>query len=129
MEEKSNQEFKFKNRQLGATGFVSGKVQDEIFDKVKRTELYNSIYSLVKQIPRRNVAGDAMDAPSCTYEIEQLFYKYQSKKMYSEEELLNFGKIVLDTFHSEGRTHNDTPRLPRIKYQEWFNQFKKDNLY
>jgi hypothetical protein len=51
--------------------------------------------------------------------------EWQEQMMYSEEEVLNFGKLVLDTFHSEGRTHSGNPRLARIKYQKWFEQFKK----
>jgi hypothetical protein len=42
--------------------------------------LFNSIFSVVKQIPRKDVDGDAMDAPSCAYEIEQLFYKWQQEQ-------------------------------------------------
>lgn len=48
--------------------------------KLERTELFNSIFSVVKQIPRKDVDGDAMDAISCAYEIEQLFYKYQQEQ-------------------------------------------------
>jgi hypothetical protein len=48
--------------------------------KVERTELFNSILSITKQIPRKDVDGDAMDAPSCAYEIEQLFYKWQQEQ-------------------------------------------------
>ena len=66
---------------------------------VKRTELYNSILSIVKQLPRKEVQDDAMDAPSCTYELEQLFLKWQQeqdKNKYSEEEVL---KIIDLLFH------------------------------
>jgi hypothetical protein len=59
--------------------------------KIERTELFNSIFSVVKKIPRKNVDEDAMDAPSCAYEIEQLFYKWQQERMYSEEDVI---KIV-----------------------------------
>jgi hypothetical protein len=48
--------------------------------KVTRTELFKSILSIVKQIPRKDVEGDAMDAPSCAYEIEQLFLKWQQEQ-------------------------------------------------
>jgi hypothetical protein len=48
--------------------------------KVERTELFNSIFSVVKQIPRKDVNGDAIDAISCAYEIEQLFYKWQQEQ-------------------------------------------------
>ena len=40
------------------------------------------------------------------------------KKMYE------FGKLVLDTFHSEGRTHDGKDRLARVKFDEWFNNLK-----
>jgi hypothetical protein len=54
------------------------------------------------------------------------------KRMYTEDDmakkLYEFGKLVLDTFHSEGRTHSGEDRLARIKFDEWFNQLnKKDN--
>ena len=92
--------------------------------KVERTELFNSIYSVVKKIPRKDVECDAMDASSCSYEIEQLFYKWQqeqNKKLYSEEELreafrqgeqnINYSEIYgLDS---------------KLTEQEWFEKLKK----
>lgn len=56
------------------------EIEREEVRVVKRTDLYNSILSIVKQIPRANVESDAMDATSCAYEIEQLFYKWQEVK-------------------------------------------------
>ena len=47
------------------------------------------------------------------------------KNMYSEEDMERFGDLILDTFHSEGRTKSGKDRLARIKYTEWFEQFKK----
>ena len=90
---------------------------------VKRTELYNSILSIVKQLPRKEVQDDAMDAPSCTYELEQLFLKWQQKqdkKLYSEEDLLNFGAFVRIEDKKEKRLF-----LIQDYYKKWFNQFKK----
>ena len=78
---------------------------------VKRTELYNSILSIVKQIPRKEVKDDAMDAPSCTYELEQLFLKLQQERMYSEEEVLDI------LFSMSVDNPNDIT--------EWFEKFKK----
>jgi len=43
-----------------------------------------------------------------------------------EKELYEFGKLVLDTFHSEGKTHSGKDRLAKVKFDEWFNQVKKD---
>jgi hypothetical protein len=56
------------------------EIKREEVRAVNRTDLYNSILSIVKQIPRENVESDAMDATSCAYEIEQLFYKWQEVK-------------------------------------------------
>jgi hypothetical protein len=88
--------------------------------KVERTELFNSIFSVVKQIPRKDVDGDAMDAPSCAYEIEQLFYKWQQeqdKNKYSEEEMLDITKQS----YGMGRS-NYTIKA----FNEWFKQFKNN---
>ena len=43
------------------------------------------------------------------------------------KELYKFGKLVLDTFHSEGRTHSGKDRLARIKFDEWFNSLNKED--
>ena len=77
-------------------------------------------------------------------EIEQLAYKYAIIdfddyafsgyiKGYTQcqedikKELYEFGKIVLDTFHSEGKTHSGKDRLARIKFDEWFNSLNKQD--
>jgi hypothetical protein len=43
------------------------------------------------------------------------------------KELYEFGKLVLDTFHSEGKTHSGEDRLARIKFDEWFNSLNKQD--
>jgi hypothetical protein len=105
--------------------------------KVERTELFNSIFSIVKKIPRKDVDGDAMDAPSCAYDIEQLFYKWQQERMYSEEEdtyingykkaketlyteedMLNFAKFV---YEDDGSTINNDGTVKK----ETIEQFKQ----
>ena len=40
--------------------------------EIKRSELWNKIYSIVRQIPRENVNCDAMDASSASSEIERM---------------------------------------------------------
>jgi hypothetical protein len=44
-----------------------------------------------------------------------------------KEKLYEFGKLVLDTFHSEGKTHSGNERLPRVKFDEWFNELNKQD--
>mgnify|MGYP003437561107 CR=1 FL=1 len=48
-------------------------------NKVERSELWNDIYRIVKQIPRKEVDGDAVDAPNATTSIENLIEKYKIK--------------------------------------------------
>ena len=91
---------------------------------VKRTELYNSILSIVKQLPRKEVQDDAMDAPSCTYELEQLFLKWQqeqNKNLYSEEDLREaFRQGEQNISYSE--TYGLDSKLTE---QQWFEQFQE----
>jgi len=66
------------------------------------------------------------------YEDANRFERVAFKKGYAQcqvdmaKELYEFGKLVLDTFHSEGRTHSGKERLPRIKFDEWFNESMRD---
>ena len=41
------------------------------------------------------------------------------------KELYEFGKLVLDTFHSEGRTHSGKDRFAGIQFDEWCNSLNK----
>jgi hypothetical protein len=95
---------------------VLGEPKQETLEearKVERSDLYNKIYSIVKQIPREDVETDAMDASSCAYDIEQLFYKWQQERMYSEEEV----DKLLDTL-----LHNN---MCSVAGDELIKQFKK----
>lgn len=47
----------------------------EKVSKIKHSKLWNSVYNIVKQIPREDVDYDAVDAPSATTDIEKLFVK------------------------------------------------------
>jgi hypothetical protein len=44
-------------------------------NKIQRSEVWEKIYKIVKQIPIREVDGDCMDAPSAATEIEEVFLK------------------------------------------------------
>lgn len=44
------------------------------------------------------------------------------EKMYTREEVIEFGRLILDTFHSEGRTKSGADRLARAKYDKWIEQ-------
>jgi hypothetical protein len=83
--------------------------------KVERSDLYNKIYSIVKQIPREDVETDAMDASSCAYDIEQLFYKWQQERSYSAEEVYHILCEHTAFLFAGGKS----------TLTEWFEQFKK----
>ena len=91
---------------------------------VKRTELYNSILSIVKQIPRKEVEGDAMDAPSCAYELQQLFLKWQQERMYSEA--IEFAEwIRIKDFQTAFKDNWIGLDMKYYTTEELFEQFKK----
>ena len=84
-------------------------------DEIQRSDLYNKIHSIVKQIPRENVDTDAMDYPSCAYELEQLFYKWQQERSYSEEEVWKLVNKLNETLNIGSE----------LTLEQWFEQFKK----
>lgn len=48
-------------------------------NKVGRSKLWTEIYNIVRQIPRKKVYGDAIDAPSASTSIENLYGKYKTE--------------------------------------------------
>ncbi len=48
-------------------------------NKLERSQLWNEIYAIVKQIPRKETNEDAVDAPSATTSIEKLISSYKIK--------------------------------------------------
>ena len=89
-------------------------------NKVERSELWNDIYRIVKQIPRKEVDGDAVDAPSCAYELEQLFLKWQAERMYSEEEV---GELLYNVIGEYGKHYGIM--IDGKMLNDLFEQFKK----
>jgi hypothetical protein len=87
--------------------------------KVERSDLYNKIYSIVKQIPREDVETDAMDASSCAYDIEQLFYKWQQERMYAEAD------NIMNALHSVELKNNKDYSKIYNSMKEFLNNLKK----
>ena len=44
-------------------------------NRIQRSEVWEQIYKVVSKIPRKEVDGDAADAPSVATELEELFLK------------------------------------------------------
>lgn len=75
----------------------------------------------------RHICGDIIDSESVNSKYKQAVFEgavlgYTQCQEDMKKELYEFGKLVLDTFHSEGKTHSGEARLARIKYHEWFNE-------
>jgi len=74
-------------------------------NKIKRSEIWESIYAIVKQLPRKDSIGDAPDAPSITTELEKLF---QSSTGGIEREALNPDFVeVIDGIEEKVDTKKD----------------------
>jgi len=97
--------------------------QETLEEAAEKSSLYNEIYSIVKQIPRKETISDAMDYPSATSSIEELFHKWQQKqdkKLYSEEEVKDIVEQTIEKFYK----HFYTLTKAEMK-EQWFEQFKK----
>ena len=70
-------------------------------NKVERSELWNEIYNIVKQIPRKDVEGDAVDAPSATTSIEEMLIKMKNKKETKIEAAIRDTKLRLKNAEQE----------------------------
>jgi hypothetical protein len=72
-----------------------------------------------------DVAKEGLDANGCFNQYQGFIKGYIKCQEDMTKELYEFGKLVLDTFHSEGKTHSGDDRLSRIKFDEWFNSVSK----
>ena len=53
---------------------------DEKQNTVKRSNLYNKLYNIINQIPRKQVDCDASCPHSCAIEIEQIIHEALKKQ-------------------------------------------------
>ena len=79
-----------------------------------------------------NICNDIMDTLSVNPQYEDavhdgLIIGYTKCQEDIKQKLYEFGKLVLDTFHSEGRTHSGKDRLARVRFDEWFNELNKQD--
>jgi len=85
---------------------------------MKTKEAINSLATDVSL----SCAESGLDANGCFNQYSGFIKGYYKAQEDMTKELYNFGKLILETFHSEGRTSSGKERLARIKYEEWFNQ-------
>ena len=59
---------------------------NEKSNNTKRSELYNKIFAVVSQLKLADTNGnDAVDHPSATHEIEQIFLKQEKTQNQNEQ--------------------------------------------
>ena len=84
------------------------------------------IIHLARNIGYSAAMEEGLSADGCLNQFTGFIKGYEQCQEDMTKELYEFGKLVLDTFHSEGKTHSGKDRLARVKFDEWFNQVKKD---
>ena len=70
-------------------------------NKVERSELWNEIYNIVKQIPRKDVDSDAVDAPSATTSIEEMLIRIKNRRETKIEAAIRDTKLRLKNAEQE----------------------------
>jgi len=71
---------------------------DEKQNTVKRSNLYNKLYNIINQIPRKQVEYDAPCSHSCATEIEKLIHEILKKQRENDFSMfcteMNAKKII-----------------------------------
>jgi hypothetical protein len=104
------EELKFKNRQIGAAGFVANKIMENMISKPKQetieeaAEYYAHNYFDMHETNNYKALKQGFDAGS----------KWQAERMYSNME--EYSAFVLKSYKE---------RLPLLLAKDWFEQFKK----
>ena len=92
----------------------------ENINKLERSELWNEIYAIVKQIPRKETNEDAVDAPSATTSIEQLILKYKVKAEKWDEleaKIANIYNQENDSLDEEGGSLLDIGEISALAFR------------
>jgi hypothetical protein len=114
VKETLEEEFKFKNRQMGAAGFVGNKIMENMISKFKQEtpeEAAERLYPKYISDPY-NPSEDLLEEERNIF-IEGA--KWQAERMYSEEEVL---ELIL-------KSKIETSNLYYEDMKEWFEQIKK----
>ena len=78
----------------------------------------------IKKLAEQYLWGKIFLSKKDKYQTE---IAYMSGYKQCQQDMYEFGKLVLDTFHSEGKTHSGKDRLARVKFDEWFKQLNKQD--
>jgi hypothetical protein len=108
-EEPKQEELKFKNRQIGAAGFVANKIMENMISKFKQETLEEALSEHIKDIKYPTLIQCA-----------EFGAKWQQERSYSEEEVFQF----FEKYREDFPIHRNIQVLPS-QFEQWFEQFKK----
>ena len=126
-QETLEEEFKFKNRQMGAAGFVGNKIMENMISKFKQETLEEAAERFFNKRAKEEgfenwtqiIVQQEWEFIE-TFPIE--FAKWQAERMYSEEDL----KEAFEAGHKKGFSgYPNTENWKELPFEKWFEQFKK----
>ena len=109
------EEFKFKNRQMGAAGFVGNKIMENMISKFKQETLEEAAHEMLVDYGIKSI-GQSIGVLTVKKLMVNMA-KWQAERMYSEEEVFNLCREFAIFVQRKGPSYK--------KQQEWFEQFKK----
>ena len=114
-QETLEEEFKFKNRQMGAAGFVGNKIMENMISKFKQETLEEVAHEILVDYGIKSI-GQSIGVLTVKKLMVNMA-KWQAERMYSEEEVFNLCREFAIFVQRKGPSYK--------KQQEWFEQFKK----
>ena len=114
-QETLEEEFKFKNRQMGAAGFVGNKIMENMISKFKQETLEEVAHEILVDYGIKSI-GQSIGVLTVKKLMVNMA-KWQAERMYSEEEVFNLCREFAIFVQRNGPSYK--------KQQEWFEQFKK----
>ena len=117
-QETLEEEFKFKNRQMGAAGFVGNKIMENMISKFKQETLEEASKDYIENTMKFSFNSlDTKTQANRMLKCAEFGAKWQAERMYSEEEVFNLCREFAIFVQRKGPSYK--------KQQEWFEQFKK----
>jgi uroporphyrinogen-III synthase len=113
-QETLDEELKFKNRQIGAAGFVANQIMENMINKPKQETLEEDLLDTAIQVIGSN----------SVVTIKEFFIKnnWQSEKMYSEEDMLKcWNTAFTDAMNIDSETYKP------IFYSDFINSLNKQD--
>ena len=114
-QETLEEEFKFKNRQMGAAGFVGNKIMENMISKFKQETPEEVAHKMLVDYGIKSI-GQSIGVPTVKKLMVNMA-KWQAERMYSEEEVFNLCREFAIFAQRNGPSYK--------KQQEWFEQFKR----